>query len=817
MLEKLQEKLSILKGGRDFTNFEELFFGEIIEDEFIIRSDGNLSAGYVLGLPERESQTEIEIQRTQEHLEKCFSQLPIGTVVHFKTVYFYPEKSAIAAAEYNSSGMITRKLSDHLSVRPVLKQQTFLYICFNFNDTKVRTVLSTWLSSIQRVANYFLMKDSLKDLPANKIKASSVLQSLEIQLKSLDKIKLKRLDDEGLIFAKLRYFNLQFGKNPEFLTTQFHNKGNCLVTGTSVIKAETLIKTGSQLFFSNKSKTGVNTYMAWPLGKNIDCQHIVNAAFMISDTEAELKTLDRFNKIRLGMFTDRQKHLSIFNDTNAFTEEVRSQGKQIVQFNHNILTWANSEEEANYNLDLIRASYQVMNGSISVTEPLSAASYFFTFSPGMALEMFKPLKLSLTDALLHVDLSKSAESEQKGIILCNRDHEPVLVDLWSPSLNNKNRIIIGPSGSGKSFTMNTILGQEYEQGVEVIVIDVGGSYRNFFDLKKGKYYEYTLTRPISFNPFLITKTRGGKWNLSSEKITFLLSLIAILWKKPNEGLSKEEESIITDYLTEYYKSLNDTEHLPRLDRFVEFVNSDSHFTEEHSEFFDRKSFTLVLKKFTTGPYASVLNSDTNEDINLHKLVGFDMVGIKKDPILYPIVAMMIINLIIDKMGADLTIRKEIIIDEAWSMLSGNLGKFIEELFRTIRKMGGSVSIITQGIIELESNKYVGEAIKNNAATVILLDHRDVPEQLPRLKSFFGYTDHIIDMVKSLQLYPTHREMFMMRANVPQVFKIDVGPHNMAAFQTNALDKAKMEELTERGHGPEYAVNQFVEDVYKLNQ
>ena len=839
MIERLKQLRNLVEGGTSVTSFEDIFFGESIEDDFIVRADGNVSAGFVLSYPDKESNTVDQIRTIQTEFEKLLKGLPIGTVAHFQSIYYNEEKSLQATTEINAVGLITRKIIDHLGAKPVQKQTSFLYICFNLTGEPVRNPFATWFADYDRLAKAFLMKNPLAKVDSHKRKANTIIQTFLTQLNSpaFKGFQIKRLNTVDIIYARLRYFNLKFSRNPRAIEGDFSNLGNKILVGGKILKTVTLRTTGTQVFYNKPNDRGIATYMASPLGQYLDCEHIVNTAIMIVDTDKELKGIDKYQAIRQSILTDRKRNALIAGDLQAFTTEIRQSGQSLVSLNQNVMTWGDSDEDVNFNVDKVLSAYQIMNGSVPMIEAFNAGTAYFTFAPGMALEMTRPVTISLEDAILHLDFTKSTITEQKGVVVCNREGAPVLLDLWPPEsvLPNKNRIVIGPSGSGKSFFMNSILSQEMETGVEVIIIDVGGSYKNLFTIKNGVYYDYTEDTPLSFNPFLVPKDSNGKWVLTEDKKTFLLALIEVIWKGHGNELKKEEQSVLFDLFTRYYEMVNTRNDgiIPRLDKFIDFVQDQEEkakstierkkakgekLTDEdlNFQYFDVNSFKLVFRKFNTGSYSKLLNSDTNQDISFHQLVAFDLNGVKENDTLYPIVGLIIINLIIDKLNDDSKrhILKEVVIDEAWSMLQGSMGEAINSMFRTIRKQGGAVTIVTQGIAELKGSGTLGEAIKANAATVVVLDHSSNRSQLPGIQSFFGFTNHNVEQISSIRsVEGISREFFIKRADLAQIFWLDVGPHNLAAFSTSPSVKAKIHDLKKSG-GVEYAINQFVEDQNK---
>lgn len=806
--------LDVIKGFKKWTFFQEIFPHEFIEDGMIIRSDGNISVGFVLDFPEAESLSEDEIVAIQSAMEKVFSRLPIGTVVHFQSQYFFKEES-IQAYMAAQTGFLITHMMRHLEDRPIMSSRTIMYLCFNLKNSKPKNPLSTIVSA------FGLFKNPLASISKDKAIIKNNVQTFLTQFANVPKVGIRQLTEVGLKNEKSRYFNLDFGNNqPAETPDDFTSLGNKAVVGDKYVGWAYMAKSANPLKRTSLNERGVHTFMGWPFGFSLNFPHAVNLAFRIEGDDL-LKAMDREQNSRKALGTSaRQIDLLAMEDIALFTQEVRGEGKTVVLMNHNVMTWDTSSDQLSYNLDLIKAAYIRMNGSTGRLDSFNAFNFLFVYSPGYALDLFHTLRMTLEDTVMHFDYSKPVQSDQRGTLLCNRDQAPVLVDLWSDALVNKNRLCIGPSGSGKSFFWNTILSQAIEAGDEITILDVGGSYKNLFTLyEDSKYIETSHEKALSFNPFLVNTDERGNYLLTEDKITFLLALITILWKKTEKGesLSREEESIISEWLTQYYRKVNLDKSKPRLDGFVAFIEGLSNRDAESGDtrFFDVNSFSLVLKKFCRdGVYSKTLNSDDNFNISSNKLICFDLFGIQSDPILYPVVALIIMELVLDKVRKNPKVKKQIIIDEAWSMLGGSMGNFIEGSFRTLRKYNGGITIISQGIIELK-NAPVGEAIKANAATRIILDHNSQPALIPAVQQFFGLTELETELLRSIRKGDTWREVFIQRGNVAQVFSVDVGEHAVAAFSSKAEDRAEISRLTQKA-GPQYAINQFVENNSTLS-
>jgi hypothetical protein len=811
-----KELLNLFKQGRKFTYHEEMFPNEIIEDNMIVHPNGNVAVGFEVSFPERESLGADEIRPFIEKLTLIIEQLPDRTALLFQNQYFH-KQSTVDSLQKQQLGYLTSRLLDYQIDRPSLNQRSFVYLTFNFAKRKPNTPLTHFAN----LANWG--DNPVQHISRYKQLAASTAESFKKNLESLKMIGIRMLRTEQLIEEQIKYFTLDFGGKPKDFTRNISNTQAGYYVGNKRVSFVHMQRTGSCVYDHVPNNRKMDTFMAWYMGTELNFPHVVNLAIRLDGKDNIMVELDKLRKRRIG--TGRLgpvKDRSIPMEIELFLEQARQSERKIARFAHNVMVFDADSYKLDDNCNRVISAYLNMNGSIGDVDPATTHLQYHTFAPGYATEMINPHVLFTDEILTHFDFSSPHIAEQQGIILSNREGEPVLVDLWHPNLPSYNRVVIGPSGSGKSFTMGHILAQEIEQGVELVIIDVGGSYKNLFDVyaNTSKYYEYKHEVPLSFNPFLLPKNRNGDFELSKDKIVFLTALITVLWKKTNEGetLSREEQSLLSRFLEQYYRDVNKrkrAESPPRLDGFIAFVKETVEKMKKDPvesaelKYFDIDSFLVTLKPFVEGVNKDILNSSENEDISSYRLVCFDLLGVQKDALLFPIVALLIMELVLDKIRQNPTVRKEIVIDEAWSMLSGALAEFIEMLYRTVRKSGGAVTIVSQDIGPIKKSA-IGEAIRSNAPTKILLDHSSQLAMLGDLQGFFELTNHQLQKLMSIRNESHRREILLVRNNVAQNYFIDVGPHLTMAFSSRAEDRAKVQQLAAKG-GIEWAIDQAVED------
>lgn len=379
--------------------------------------------------------------------------------------------------------------------------------------------------------------------------------------------------------------------------------------------------------------------------------------------------------------------------------------------------------------------------------------------------------------------------------------------------------------------MGNLILQRFYRGERQIIIDVGGTYLSIFYAippDKCRYYEYDPEKPLKYNPFLVNYDElTGEFRLSEAKMEFLINLIATIWRG-NANLSNAERSILNKLLNQYYDEYNQQKQgmMPCIRGFYEFLknfqvaNGQTDVYQKLERNLNMDELLITLEPFAVGSYQAILNSDNNTDaerpIASFPLICFDLAKIKANPTMYPVVGMLIIELSCDIIDKYPKIIKRIYIDEAWSMLDGLLGGFIEYMYRTVRKCEGTISIITQGISEIQ-NSAIGTVVKDLSSTVIVLRHTD-SNMIDKIVKFFGLSNHAEDLLKSLRkdTKDKWREIFVKRADLIHIYRVEVPSKIIPLLTSRAEERNRIREMSEDGKYFDYAINRFVEEWEKTN-
>jgi len=265
-----------------------------------------------------------------------------------------------------------------------------------------------------------------------------------------------------------------------------------------------------------------------------------------------------------------------------------------------------------------------------------------------------------------------------------------------------------------------------EEGIDhqqyhITIIDVGGSYRRLCSYMDGKYFEYTAKSKMAFNPFYVAPNESK--NLEEQES--LKTLIFTLWKGESKEASKEEYTILSKCILTYYKYIQTEKAASNFNSFYEFVQGEfsQMIGEDEKKYFDIVSFKMVLKPYYKGgEYDYLLNSKEEFSIADLPFCVFELDEIKDHSVIFPVVALVIMEAFIAKMRKHKKVRKIILIEEAWSAISNTgMANFLKYLYKTVRKFNGAVGIITQELEDIVGNPFVKNTILNNADIQILLD------------------------------------------------------------------------------------------------
>ncbi|MEN7551852.1 DUF87 domain-containing protein [Rapidithrix thailandica] len=782
-----------------------------LEDDKVVFKDGRVAVGFRVEAVEEETWSQQDYEQQARLFTQALHNLPIGALIQ-KTDCYYRKRHCPETQQ----GYFFQKTARYFQGRPLLLQQSYLFISFPTHRSVKPNAFSSFFTARKvLLSNPFAgIRQRLEQAEAQ---AGEFVQALGYK-----DLHFTRLGNRELETLYRQYFQLEFALEPERMHREYHNDLSALIIGEKKVNMVSLKSQAVESHASVKNSFGISASMVAPLTRTLDTEHVLTQSLLIEDTEKELQRLDMDKKINRSLdFLSTQDNRIKSEEIDAFTGEVRLENKRLVSFHLSVLLFGEHRKRA---LEQTLAAFRSIQGAHALVESYDTANLFFACLPGNGFQNYRWLLTTADRAVRYVHFTTSYRSDKEGDLFCDRHCAPVLVNLFNTSLNNQNALVVGPSGSGKSYTIGHLIVQRFERGARQLIIDIGGSYKNTLTALNGKdfphtYFTYETESPLAFNPFLVPKVKG-RWQLPPEKVGFLVGLLSVIWKGPEVGhpLTPAERAILTRLIPEYYGYLNKTgeQAFPGMRSFYAWLQTQDRQQRAESEeyrqemaFFNLPQLLVVLKPFATGSYKEVLNAQRELDISDYPLTCFDMEKIKGDATLYPIVSLLVTGLALDQLRKFPDQVKYIYMDEAWAMLSDALGDWVESMYRTIRKNKGSMCIITQGLEEIE-NSAIGAAILNNAQTQLILFHTD-SSRLEKLGKVLGFTRHQQEQVRSLRAQGRFRELLIRQGESAKVFVLEAAPELDAVLSSKPHERNYLQKLIQRYGRVDYAVHQYLED------
>ena len=793
-----------------------------VEHDCILSKQGDVTIAYEVQLPELFTLSDQEYEVLHQTLIRAIKILPSGTVFH-KQDWFTESKHA---ADFSAIGVsfLSRASERFFNERPYLDHQCYILLTKKPAGRKPGSSLFSNLLRRSIVPEQTLKPQLLQDFLDNAGQFERILNDSGL-------MQLKRLTNEELSGEQQycglveRYLNLQPNEKSFILHDISFDDG--LKVGPNHCQLFTLADAadlpsycGSRINYDKYStdKTKFSVGFASPLGQLLPCNHIYNQYIFIEDPQKTIQKLES-KRLRLHSLSAYSRENAISRDaTNEFLNEAISQQRLPVKSHFNVLVWTDSKDGLKDTRNLVSSALSQMD-AVPKQELSGAPQIFWAGIPGNEADF--PMNDSFDTfaeqacCFLNLETNYRSSVSTCGIRLGDRQYgKPVHVDISDEPMKkglitNRNKFILGPSGSGKSFFTNHMVRSYYEQGTHIVLVDVGHSYKGLCQMVKGYYFTYEEKNPIRFNPFHI----GEGDVLDTEKKESIKTLLLALWKKDNETFNRSEYVALSNALQLYYTPApeGEKEVFKCFDTFYEFLQTDFVEVLKRDEVkekdFDVSNFLYVLRPYYKGgEFDYLLNATENLDLLQERFIVFELDNIKDHPILFPVVTIIIMEVFISKMRKLKGIRKMILIEEAWKAIAREgMAEYIKYLFKTVRKFFGEAIVVTQEVEDIISSPVVKQAIINNSDCKILLDQSKYQNKFDQIQELLGLTEkekaQVLSINKANDPGKKYKEVFIsLGGMLSKVYRVEVSAEEYLAYTTEETEKFKVMQLAEQFNG-----------------
>ena len=784
-----------------------------VENGCIVSKDADLTVAFEVELPELYTVTADEYEAMHSSWIKAMKVLPEHSVV-CKQDWFVKETYRPKTDDGEQS-FLTRSYELHFNERPYLNHKCYLFL------TKTTRERSRRKSDFNTLCRGFLLPKEItdKDAAARFLEA---VEQFERIMNDSGHIRLRRLETDEITGTKERpglvekYFSLSLKDETAVL------QDICLHTLSDTEDLPGRLSTDMRYERMSTDRSDCRLSFAAPVGLLLSCNHIYSQYVFIDDAQEILQMMEKNSRNMLSLSKYSRSNAINQEWTEMYLDEAHTKGVLPVRCHCNVIAWAEDAEEFR-RIRNDTGSQLAMMECTPRYNTIDTPVIYWAGIPGNAGDF--PSEESFYTFLEQAVCLFAGETNYRsspspfGIRLADRQNGiPVHVDISDLPMKrgiitNRNKFILGPSGSGKSFFTNHLVRQYYEQGAHILLVDTGNSYQGLCRMihdrtngKDGIYITYEEDNPISFNPFY---TESGKFDV--EKRDSINTLILTLWKREDESPKRSEEVALSGAVNAYIRKISENRNIrPDFNGFYEFVADDYRRMIEEKKVrekdFDIDGFLNVLEPFYRGgDYDFLLNSDKELDLTGKRFIVFELDNISSNKVLLPVVTLIIMETFIAKMRRLKGIRKMILIEECWkALMSANMSEYIKYLFKTVRKYFGEAVVVTQEVDDIISSPIVKEAIINNSDCKILLDQRKYMNKFEHIQRLLGLTEKEKGQILSINQanHPGrfYREVWIgLGGTCSAVYATEVSEEEYFTFTTEESEKLEVQRIA---GGPE---------------
>jgi len=750
------------------------------ENGLLFLNDGTIVKAYEFEGSVTEQNNESYYMALNQQLQNAFSLLPVNTTIHKCDL-----KAAKVYKNVNeNSNTLHKDISEHFAGRKGLAHKCYIFLIFGgtINDNPLLTKLSRLNLNINGAKK--INKVALSDIENSCNGFRSAIDATGLKLNPVNRI-------ENLYNVLHNCLNLKFEAKQRdnfFIEGDIVKSKDYIAIGNKLCSYVTMMSQPEKLYPVTPNENGVSVSYTAAL-YNLNFPYIIHTTIQRLDRDDKLAEIDKEKFFQMSAFSDNENDLRTegsqirFHQIRKATVKIREENLDLYNVGIAVAVFATNEEILNKRINECINAFHYL-GIEPLRESFDNLNIHAALSPGNAANFYRTFCTTSNCAAVYFNTDTQKQYHKEGISFIDRKLFPINFKLIGNKTDNPHALVIGPSGTGKTFNMLHIINTRFEQGFRQIITDQKGDYKPFVESLGGKHIDYTAENPIRLNPFLIGTA------ITNDRLEFLTNFI--LNMIGSDGKNTVEYATILSRVKQYLESEKGT---ATLKRFYEWNNLQTFEAANFSE----NDFKIALELYATGVYSNLFNHTEIEDFSEIKLLSIDFTSIK-DARYYKQVFLMVTEIcrqIVEKYPTD---NKAIYMDECWSQLDKNPA-FIEFYIRVGRSLNVALHIITQGIDEI-LNTSIGQTIITNTDTKILLNHNGKADQIDKISNAFSFSPHHKTLFESLTTgkKPTFREIFIKQKDQAVVLGVEVPLNLVGLYTTKPAERRLFQDLLKANNG-----------------
>jgi len=782
-----------------------------IQNHVVFANNGNVVLCYVLALPEIHSLSEQDFEELHSMWFQAFKSLPTGTVIHKQDIY---QKTGYDAEQLPNRTFLEKATHDYFQGRQHLSHESYLFFVLPLDKA---LNASKYVNPFRKTEKGFHRKLD--------VQVADFITSINDAISYINnsqKVSLTPLAPTDILTHTNNYYN---GFNQDFDTDILLDKklieigdhffdviavNNEGCFGGPVQSSKTNEKfTSDDFVFHQGFIDG--------LGLNLNENHIVNHILYLDDKHKWRKLLDKkVEELSKSSNFGSQNKVALKKVQHILDQINTDDSSRIIRGHLNIVFWHSEAEQVKRIGSQIKAVFKELDIVPYHPNGEERKHYFLNSHPCHSSN-FANEDLYVTDLkhslCLYIN-NTNYQSDAKGIIFNDRQYNiPVLKDVWDEGkhrIKARNFAIFAPTGEGKSFLANHILRQYFEQGVRLVLIDLGGSYAKFAQLYPNQHIilRYEQGKNLGINPFYISEESDLTPERLEDLAVFLLELLAV------EKTSKAQEVAIKKVLLLYYKSIRENHSLASLYQFVDerkdTLIQELQIMEAHFSTYD---FLHILSEYVDdGPYCFLFNSGADQTYTIEdkRLIIFELDEVRDNKEILSVMLKLIKSAIQRTIWRNRSERGIILFDEFAKQLKfPNVLESVEFYYQAIRKQNGAIGIILQSINQLPQNSTSASILENTQVIYSLRNEKGYEA----LKQRLNLSSHDLNQLRSIRNNLTgerkYTEIFIKIGKESNIFRLEVPPEVYAAYLTDGAESTEILQRYEETQDMEQAIKAFI--------
>ena len=798
-----------------------------VEDGLITNGKGDLTLVLSVKLPDVFTMGKDDFQEMNVQLTSAINTLPVHSCIH-QVCMVWPE---LYESDHSDAQSMTERADlRYWDQKPQLRMKAYLCVTVSTRPAEIKKT-NMWAGAY--TAKEHMRQPNISRALRESSQRKEVFDSFLVQLKSVRGIEFHRCDTPQTLNLLYQYHSFDFSKSstaglegykipPVWVEPEGMQLGDLHVRalsmtglGNRVSLSSNHANAGLTRSYGTSDRVSLPVSFSYPLTLGLPVPHILSVSLEMLDRDVVSSYLTGKNNW-LKMLRTVSTSAGIHYDSNEkFRQQLYMERLQAVNMGVNLLIASPYKKTLENALRLGKSAFTQMGAAVTWVENISTLPCYLHSIPGNRKGWGRNLLMTTQTGVRFLAMESPYRSDLEGFHYLDRFGKPVKVNLWyNHRVTNVNMIIVGTSGSGKSYFANGFIQKALNLGDHVTIIDVGHSYRRICELNKGHYVDSENMKSMGLDIFQgpggVTATQDAK-DLMARK-NLILAVVKTIWKGESP-LGNDERAVLKEVINTFY---DDGRPSKDIRGFFQHIRSYRESLREGNDFrlkmvnFD--SLLINLQPFVDGEFEWVLSGTGAESVLDDKqFTVFSLQFIRQDSVLYPIYALILVEQILSKIRRmPLETRKRFFIDEAWSVFRGSLAPFVEYLYRTVRKFNGQVCTITQHAGDIRDTG-IEDAIKINTDIKIILRQGDVNEEMEQiLRNTLGLTTRDLKLLASLTESDRGREVLIKMGRLSRVYINEVSPESDLVFTTHPDQVARFNKVLKKTGGLASAVGEYLE-------